>query len=277
MRKRFTYLKSNVCLIMLMAAMFSMALAGCVAAPDAKTAPGDGAKDVLYQVSTLGALMQGVYDGEIEVGKLVQEGDLGIGTFEALDGEMVVLDGQVYQVRADGKAVEVDDAVKTPFAVVTWFEPDQQIQLPTGIESYAQLKDELDKLRNSPNLFYAFKVEGTFEYVKTRSVPPQSKPYPPLVEVTDMQPTFEFHNVKGTLVGFWFPSFAEGVNMPGFHLHFLTEDHVAGGHLLECILAEGSASVDNTTEFYMRLPENDHFTHMGLEGVEKADIERAEQ
>ncbi|NLE89628.1 MAG: acetolactate decarboxylase [Dehalococcoidales bacterium] len=277
MRKRFKSLKSNVCLIMIMAAMFALALAGCAATPDTQTAPGNGAKDTLYQVSTLGALMQGVYDGEMEVGKLVQEGDLGIGTFEALDGEMVVLDGRVYQVRGDGKVVEVDDAVKTPFAVVTWFESDQQIQSLTGIESYDQLKAELDKLRSSPNLFYAYKVEGTFEYVKTRSVPPQSKPYPPLVEVTDLQPTFELHNVKGTLVGFWFPSYAEGVNMPGFHFHFLTEDYTAGGHLLECILVEGSASVDNTTEFYMRLPENEHFTHMSLEGVAKGDIERAEQ
>ena len=88
---------------MLMAAMSALALAGCAATPDTQTAPGNGAKDTLYQVSTLGALMQGVYDGEMEVGKLVQEGDLGIGTFEALDGEMVVLDGWVYQVRETEK------------------------------------------------------------------------------------------------------------------------------------------------------------------------------
>jgi acetolactate decarboxylase len=220
--------------------------------------------------------MQGVYDGEIEVGQLVQEGDLGIGTFEALDGEMVVLDGRVYQVRGGGKVVEAEDRVKTPFAVVTWFKPEQQVQL-TDIESYARLQDELDKLRPSPNLFYAFKVEGTFEYVQTRSVPPQSKPYPPLVEVTDIQPTFEFHDVEGTLAGFWCPSYAGGANMPGYHLHFLREDCTGGGHLLECKLAEGSAAVDITTEFHMYLPENDHFTHVDLGSVEKVDIERAEQ
>ncbi|MBP7332708.1 MAG: acetolactate decarboxylase [Firmicutes bacterium] len=275
MSKRFTCLRWKVYSVMLVA-LLCAALAGCSATPVTQTAPGASAEDVLYQVSTLGALMQGVYDGEMEVGQLVQEGDLGIGTFEALDGEMVVLDGRVYQVRGDGQVHEAADTVKTPFAVVTRFDPDQQVQL-SGIESYARLKDELDKLCPSPNLFYAFKVEGTFGYVQTRSVPPQEKPYPPLVEVTDMQPTFEFHDVKGTLAGFWCPSYAEGANMPGYHLHFLTEDRAGGGHLLECTLAEGSAAVDITTEFHMLLPENDHFTQADLGSVKKVDIERAEQ
>jgi acetolactate decarboxylase len=103
-------------------------------------------------------------------------------------------------------------------------------------EDYGQLEQYLDKLLPTENIFYAIKIEGTFKYIKTRSVPKQNKPYPPLVEVVKNQPTFEFHNVKGTIVGFRCPSYVEGINVPGYHLHFITGDKKAGGHLLECHL-----------------------------------------
>ena len=237
---------------------------------------GDTKKDVVFQVSTLSALMKGVYDGEIEVGQLLKEGDFGIGTFEHLDGEMVVLDGKVYQVRGDGTVIEIDENIKVPFATVTSFEPDSQIQL-NGIESYSVLKDELSRLLHSPNMFYAFKVEGTFEYVQTRSVYPQSKPYPPLVDVTNMQSVFEYRNIEGSLVGFWVPSLAEGVNMPGFHLHFLAKDLKSGGHLLDCRISEAGAEMDILTGFHMLLPENDNFEQVDLGNINQEDVKKAEQ
>lgn len=220
--------------------------------------------------------MEGVYNGEIEVGQLLTKGDFGIGTFEHLDGEMVVLDGNIYQVKGDGTILEIDKNKKVPFATVTWFEPESQIQLQ-GIESFSVLKNELGKLLQSCNLFYAFKVEGTFEYIQTRSVYPQRKPYRPLVEVTSMQSVFEYHNVEGTLVGFWFPSLAESVNMPGFHLHFLAKDHKGGGHLLDCKVSKANAEIDIITGFYMLLPKNDGFLQADLGNVNHEDIKKAEQ
>jgi len=281
MKKQSMYLKPASYfpyLSIILAALLCAVFSGCTAAPAVQPdpAPDSGSTEIVYQVSTLNALMQGVYDGEIPIGQLTQEGDLGIGTFDGLDGEMVVLDGLVYQVRADGKAVEVEDEVKTPFAVVTFFDPEQQVQL-TGIEDYAGLQAELDKLLPSPNMFYAFRIDGSFDYVKTRSVPKQNKPYPPLVEVTNLQPTFEFQDVQGTLVGFWCPSFVEGINMPGYHLHFLTEDRTAGGHLLGCALTEGSVSVDIKTEFQMLLPQNEHFALIDLDESLEEEIKQAEQ
>ncbi len=243
---------------------------GAAVPPDA-----DPAQDVLWQVSTINALMQGVYDGAVSVAQVKEKGDLGVGTFEGLDGEMVVLDGKVYRVRADGKAVQPEDDEKVPFAAVTFFEADQQTEL-RDIENYAELTAELDQMRSNPNLFYVWKISGTFPYMKTRSVPRQAEPYPPLAEATKNQAVFEFQDVKGTLVGVWCPDYAKTLNVAGYHLHFLTEDGQAGGHVLECALAEGTAALDSTAEFAMVLPQNEHFARTDLAGTSEEDVKKVE-
>ena len=233
-------------------------------------------KDVLFQISTIGALLEGVYDGETTYGKLKRHGDFGIGTFNGLDGEMIGLEGKFYQIKTDGIAYLVDDSIKTPFAVVTFFESDKSVLLDK-IENYGQLKQYLDKLLPTKNIFYAIKIEGVFKYVKTRSVPGQNKPYPLLVEVVKTQSTFEFHNVKGTIVGFWCPCYVEGVNVPGYHLHFITEDRKAGGHLLECHLQNARVKIDYTSEFYMALLKSDEFYKTDLTQKKQKELEKVER
>ncbi|HWQ77738.1 MAG TPA: acetolactate decarboxylase [Anaerovoracaceae bacterium] len=254
------------------------ALGGCATptvAPPADISAAAPAQDTLWQVSTLSALMQGVFDGEVSVAQVKEKGDLGVGTFEGVDGEMVVLDGEVYRVRADGKAIKAEDGDKVSFAAVTFFASDQEVTLK-DIGSYAALTAELDKIQTNPNIFYAWKISGTFSYMKTRSVPKQTEPYPTLAEVTANQPVFEFQDVKGTLVGLWCPEYVQGVNAAGYHLHFLTEDAQAGGHVLECALREGTAAVDVTTEFAMLLPQNQHFAQTDLSGTAEKDIKKVE-
>ena len=233
-------------------------------------------KDVLFQISTINVLLDGVYDGEVTYEKLKQYGDFGIGTFNGLDGEMIGLEGKFYQVKADGRAYLVDDSMKTPFAVVTFFEADKSALLDK-IENYGQLKQSLDKLLPTKNIFYAIKIEGVFKYVKTRSVPGQNKPYPLLVEVVKTQSIFEFHNIKGTIVGFWCPCYVEGVNVPGYHLHFITEDRKAGGHLLECHLQNARVEIDYTSEFYMALLKSDEFYKTDLTRKKQKELERVER
>ena len=188
-------------------------------------------QDVLYQTSTINALLEGIYDGEETFGELKKYGDFGLGTFNALDGEMVAVDGKFYQIKTDGIAYPVSSSMNTPFAVVTFFKPDK-IFIIDKVKNYEELKKFIDERLPSKNIFYAIKIEGNFEYIKTRSVPRQKKPYPPLVEVVKKQSIFTFHNVKGTIVGFRCPSFVKGLNVPGYHLHFITEDRKAGGHIL---------------------------------------------
>ena len=207
----------------------------------------------LFQASTIDALLSGNYEGDLSFAELRTRGNFGLGTFDALDGEMVALNGDFYQVKADGKAYEVDERLKTPFAVVTFFEPDLHRSLATPM-GYADLCTCLDHIVGDAKVCNAVRVDGFFHYVKTRSVPKQRKPYPPLVEVVKHQPIFELYDVRGSLVGFRFPDYAQGLSVPGYHLHFLTEDRRAGGHLLECRIVQGELCVDHEAELRLELP-----------------------
>jgi len=208
-------------------------------------------KDVLFQTSTLSALSEGDFDGDLTYKDLRQHGDFGLGTFDDLDGEMVALAGEFYQIKADGKAYPVEDVMETPFAVVTFFELDKTVSLDKTLD-YEQLKQYLDSMLPDGNIFYAIKVEGAFKYIKARSVPAQSKPYPSLTEALEGQTIFEFHDVTGTLVGFWCPAYAEGINAPGYHLHFVTSDRQNGGHLLDCETESVKIEIDYTPELFMK-------------------------
>ena len=231
--------------------------------------------DTLFQTSTIGALMQGVYDGTTTFKDLKAYGDFGIGTVEALDGEMVELDGQFYQVKSDGVAYHLNDSMKTPFAEVTFFKPEETVAL-NGTSNLTQLENYVDGKLATKNLFYAIRIDGTFDYVKTRSVPIQSKPYPPLSEAVKGQKIFEFHNVKGTIVGFRCPDFVNGVNVPGYHMHFLTTNRSAGGHLLDFKLVNASVEIDNLSEFEMVLPNIDEFYEADLSGNQQSALKTVE-
>ena len=234
-------------------------------------------RDTLVQISTIDALLNGVYDGVMTFGTLKEYGDFGIGTFEGLDGEMVAFDDDFYQIKTDGIAYPVSDSMETPFACVTFFDFDHKEQLPQGID-YSQLEKFLDGMLPTSNIFYAIKIEGVFTYMKTRSVPGQEKPYPPLAEVTKHQPIFEFNDVEGTIVGFRCPAYVSGVNVPGYHVHFLTKDEDAGGHVLEFEVEQAVAYVDYTSEFLMILPgEDSDFYNIDLAQDKQEELEKVEK
>jgi len=235
-----------------------------------------GPYDTVYQVSTINALLQGVYDGDVSCGQLQRQGNLGLGTFDNLDGEMVVLDGQVWQVRADGTVHPAAEATETPFATVVNFRADETRTL-AGAASLAELQRQLDGFRSNPNLFYAFRIDGRFPYLKTRSVPRQERPFPPLAEVTGQQPTFEFQNVAGTLVGFWCPAYVQNLNVPGYHLHFISNDRQIGGHLLECQLESGAGQVDALPQFHLMTLQNEDFGKADLAGDRSRETEKVEK
>jgi acetolactate decarboxylase len=208
---------------------------------------------VLFQTSTIDALLEGRYDGDLSFAELQERGDFGLGTLEALDGEMVALDGGFYQVKADGRAYAIHREARTPFAVVTFFEPKVSRTL-AGPMDLATFCARLDGLVGGEAACYAVRLDGRFEYVKTRSVPRQRKPYPPLAEVVEHQPTFKLRDVGGSLVGFRFPRYAQGLNVAGYHFHFITADRSAGGHILEFWLARGELLVDSEADLRLELP-----------------------
>ncbi len=224
-------------------------------------------REILYQASTIQALSAGNYDGQTTLCALKQRGDFGIGTFQGLDGEMVVLDGNFYQVKVDGRVYPVNEAAGIPFAQVTFFGTDKTFAIDHEL-SYADLGQYLDRLLSSKNLFYAVKITGRFSYVKTRSVPKQARPYVDLEQAVKEQKVFEFHDIKGTIVGFRSPEYSKGFSVGGYHLHFISEDRKNGGHLLDFQACGVKAEIDETADFYLSLPTNEEFLNLDLNSEE---------
>ncbi len=235
-------------------------------------------KDTLFQVATLQSLMLGYYDGVSTVGELKQNGSIGIGCFEGVNGELIMLDGTVYQAIYDGSIKIPDDATKIPFANTTPFECDISVSLE-NIDSLEMLKEQLSAVveKNGRNLFYFVRIDGDFEATNFRSEYVQKKPYKPLAKAMETDQTFfDLTNVSGTIVGLYCPDYMDKLNTPGWHFHFITADKKMGGHLLEAKAKSLAAQIDTTTSFKMILPEDEVFQNAGLAQDLSEDIRAVE-
>jgi acetolactate decarboxylase len=229
----------------------------------------------IYQVSTSAALVEGVYKGAVDVRTLKEHGDLGLGTFEDLDGEMIAIDGHFFQAKSDGTVEEVSDTILTPFAIVTRFNADHKVR-SEQIENLSDLTNTLDKLRTSENVFFAFRITGTFERVHARAVC-KTKRGVPLIEAAAHQPEFEFKKIEGTLVGFWSPQYASSVDIPGYHLHFISSDRSKGGHVLDCSGKDVLIEIHKEGSLILVLPETEDFLKADLTHDPSAALEKAEK
>jgi acetolactate decarboxylase len=228
----------------------------------------------MFQFSTTTALVEGIYQGAVRVATLRDHGDLGLGTFEGLDGEMVIVDGHVFQVHSDGLVREVDDNVLSPFALITGFAPEPAVTLDE-CPDLAHLTSRLDMLRHSDNVFFALRVDGNFDYVHTRAMC-RSKEGVPLVQAASIQPEFKFHDIAGTLVDFWSPEYVKTLNVPGYHLHFISTDRTHGGHLLQCRGTSLRLQIQREGIYHIALPETADFLKADLRRDPTADLTRAE-
>lgn len=221
-------------------------------------------RETLYQVSTIDALMQGVYDGIQPVGEIKKHGDFGIGTFDALEGEMIVVDGVVYQAKSDGMIYPVPDNASTPFAIVTFFEPD--FNATTGrLMNFSEFSSDMITRLPSQNMIYAVRMQGTFPHIKVRAIPAQQKPYPTLTDAAKNQSVYFYDDARGTVVGFYTPVFFKGINVAGYHLHFISDARHTGGHILDFEVPVSTAvGYDITPEFDMLLPTTGAFIGVDL-------------
>jgi len=227
----------------------------------------------LFQTSLMSALLDGVYEGSMTYGELHRHGDFGLGTFNDLDGEMIGFDGIFYQLRSDGSAQLVADDQKTPFAVVTFFEPDRELTLP-GPTTKDDLLSEIERATDA-NLFTAIKVTGIFKQVRTRTVQRQVKPFAPLAEAATHEAINTFADVRGTLAGFRTPAYAQGIGVAGFHLHFLSEDKQSGGHALDYVLSDTILQLSTMHSFHVELPASPEFLQARLTGDSVSDAIKA--
>ena len=231
--------------------------------------------DTLYLSAPVNALVEGIFSATRTIGDIRRHGDLALGTFNQLDGEMVMVGGEVYQVSGTGSVRPVGDEECSPFAVATFFRELSQDRLRDGFDSMEGLLGGLESLLPSLNLMHAFQVEGHFELVRTRSVPRQEN-YRPLVEVTREQPVFERHDVSGVLAGFYTPAFMASLNVPGFHLHFLSDDRTFGGHLLQCSAPEVLVRVQVLRQLRMDLPVSLDYLTLDFSRDTAGDLAEAE-
>ncbi|RBW53832.1 acetolactate decarboxylase [Ruegeria sp. A3M17] len=229
-----------------------------------------------YQASLLSAIMQGVYDGTLSIGELLEHGDFGLGTFNALDGEMIVLDGVAYRLDGEGKANVASDTDLTPYAAVIKFRPTDALDLTNDVSKQA-FEAQLDARAAERNLFYAVCFTGRIKHIKFRNVLRQDRPYKPLLEVVKSQAEFELHDVDGIILGFRCPDYAVGIGVPGYHLHFISSDRKTGGHVLDYTLASGRIEIDHTSSLHLELPETPAFSEANLTaGASEDSIQKAE-
>ncbi|MBP9008152.1 MAG: acetolactate decarboxylase [Methanospirillum sp.] len=202
----------------------------------------------LFHVSAYSLLADGQYDGVVTVGDLKNNGTFGIGGYEHMDGELLMLDGTVWQITHDGVVYEPSDDTKVCFANIIHFNPTITHQVNETLDK-AEVYTVITDLFPDDDTIYAVKVTGDFADMQARSVPSQSPPYPPLSEVIQNQSVFDLGPVTGTLTGFWFPDWMAGVNVAGFHQHFISADNTSGGHALNYTIKNVTISIQPVTGF----------------------------
>lgn len=218
----------------------------------------------LYQTSTMSALLDGIYDGNVTIAELLDHGDFGLGTFNHLDGEMVVNAGVCFHLFSNGEARVARPDELTPFAAVTWFQPDLTIDLLTAT-TRTDLLAQVDQRLSSENLFHAIRVSGSFSTVSTRIASRQEAPYPPLTEATDSESQQTYADLRGVVLGFRAPDYEQGVAVAGYHLHFLSDDGTGGGHILDFVAEEGLVEISTLSEIHLSLPTSGPFLTADLQ------------
>jgi acetolactate decarboxylase len=230
---------------------------------------------VLFQASTISALLEGAYDGDLSFAELGEHGDLGLGTLNGLDGEMIAIDGRFFRADVEGAIHPVPPEAMTPFAVVTSFAPTIDAELDGPI-SHEELLARLDELVPAGASSCALRADGGFDRLRLRSVPRQSPPYRRLTEVVAEQNVFELDDVHGTMLGFRFPAYVEGIEVAGHHLHFITEDRTRGGHVLDSQARRLRVRIDPSDDLHVELPPQVTLSDPDLAAETHAALRRVE-
>ena len=233
----------------------------------------------MYQISTLQALALGYTRTVISAEELLKEGDTGLGTFEDLNGEMIVMDGQCYRADQDGHVSVVSPETGVPFAAVARLYGEQQFPME-NMADISAVKEELTRKieeRFGLNSMHVVKIDGEFAKVDARSEAPYRSHHVSLKEILDKnQKAFIFENIRGSLVGVYFPDYMDGINMPGWHLHFLSQDRTLGGHVFDVSIKDAKAMVDKVTNMMINLPKEAAFDTYSLKQDLQEEIESVE-
>ncbi len=233
----------------------------------------------MYQVSTLQALALGYTRTVVRAEELLRKGDTGLGTFEGVDGEMIVMEGHCYRADQDGRVSAVAPETGIPFAAVARLYGEQRFALD-GLPNIDSVRSELTESiegRFGLNSMHVVRIDGVFQKVDARSESPYRSHHVTLKRIlSETQKAFLFENIRGSLVGVYFPDYMDGINMPGWHLHFLSEDRTKGGHVFDVSIQTGVARLDKITTMELDLPKEAAFDTYALKQDLRAEIKSVE-
>lgn len=218
-----------------------------------------------YQAGALVAFLQCIYDGDYSFEQLAQKGDFGLGTLNGVDGEMIAVDGNFYQVNAAGIASIIPPTACTPFSVVNKFQSVTPFEI-ANVPNLTALNQLLDTHITTPNIFYMIRIDGELEWVKLRSETCQMRPYQPLAEtLPKLQRIFELTNSKGTLVVSRCPAYSAAFTIPGYHYHYIDDNRATGGHVFDLKLKSARVMINPLREFNMTLFDTPDFDKANLD------------
>jgi acetolactate decarboxylase len=190
--------------------------------------------NVYYQYNTWSAFVNKVFEGDVTVKDLKKRGNIGLGSFNLLDGELVMLNDIVYRVRKDGTVSVAQNSDTIIYVNAAFFRPDKVVKTESTSLNFDKLGSLIYSQLSSKNYFYAFTVEGEFETIKCGGLRKQA---PPFIEGLDVlipsRPVFEGEKIKGTMVGFYCPDMIGDINVSGYHFHFISDDKKLAGHVME--------------------------------------------
>lgn len=234
----------------------------------------------MFQVSTLQALMLGYSKPVITVAELLKQGNTGLGTFEDVDGEMIVLDGICYRATENGKVLVAEDERGVPFSAVCNMA--QTTPLALGAFGDADsLKAELNNIIESwfgLNSMHIVRIDGEFELIDARSESGYKSIHVSLKSILGKtQKAFQFENIRGSLVCVYFPDYMDGINASGWHLHFISEDRTKGGHVFEIKMKKGAARFAKVNTIELKLPDEPVFDTYALKEAPEDEIKAVEQ
>jgi acetolactate decarboxylase len=212
------------------------------------------AGDVTFQLSLAHVLLDGGYDGVATLSEVLPAGDLGLGTVDRLDGELVVVDGEPWRVDHTGRAELLSVDTRTPFAVLTSMDDPISTRI-RGVDLDG-VCDAIDALVQPRTGVIAIVLEGVFSNVTLRSVKAQEPPYRPFAEVlaTD-EVRWEHERFEGVFVGFCFPDLQTPDIIGGLHLHGLDDARSTGGHNYALRVEDAKLSVETSHEIALTLPD----------------------
>jgi acetolactate decarboxylase len=213
----------------------------------------NSASSTLYQIQAFNNFSQGNFAGNTTFAELAKHGNFGIGTLNGLDGEMIAFNGTFYQIPSSGVPRQITPQEKTPYATVCFFKPELTIE-NSSWQKYSELISFINSSIPDHTSIYAIKVDGIWGPANTRSPPIQTEPYPNLTQALVNQSLFTINNFDGTAIGFYFPSYMNGIDYAGYHLHMITDDRKAGGHLLDCNIRNATIELEKINHYELVIP-----------------------